>query len=146
MMSSRIQNEPLNKVLRDDGTTQIRSGLWSSFASLFASTSTLLCCALPALLVALGAGAALSSLISFVPQLVILSEYKIELFAFAGALLLVSGALKWRNRYAPCPTDTALRDACLRTRRLSSWVFCFSVLLYAVGAWFAFIAPLLLIE
>ena len=142
MMNSRIQNEPLNEVFSDDGTTQIRSGLWSSFASLFASTSTLLCCALPALLVALGAGAALSSLISAVPQLVILSVYKIELFAFAGVMLLVSGALQWRNRSAPCPIDPALRDACLKTRRVSSWVFGFSILLYAIGGWFAFIAPL----
>ena len=138
------QAQPLNDTFRNDGATQIRSSLWSSFASLFASTSTLLCCALPALLVALGAGAALSSLISVVPQLVILSVYKIELFVFAGVMLLVSGALQWRNRSAPCPIDPALRDACLTTRRMSSWVFGFSVLLYAIGGWFAFIAPLLL--
>ena len=47
-----------------------RSGLWSSMVSLFASSSTLLCCALPALLVALGARAALSTVVSAVPQLV----------------------------------------------------------------------------
>lgn len=125
-------------------TSQLRSGLWSSIASLFASSSTLLCCALPALLVALGAGAALSSLISVVPQLVVLSEYKVELFTFAGVMLLVSGMLQWRNRFAPCPTDPVLRDACLRTRKASSWVYAISVLLYLVGGWFAFIAPLLL--
>lgn len=125
-------------------TSQLRSGLWSSIASLFASSSTLLCCALPALLVALGAGAALSSLISVVPQLVVLSEYKVELFTFAGVMLLVSGALQWRNRFAPCPTDPALRDTCMRTRKASSWVYGLSVLLYLVGGWFAFIAPLLL--
>jgi hypothetical protein len=120
----------------------LRSGLWSSFASLFASTSTLLCCALPALLVALGAGAALSSLISVAPQLVILSDYKVELFVFAGVMLLVSGTLQWRHRFAPCPIDPGLRDACLRTRRVSSSIFGLSVLLYATGGWFAFIAPI----
>lgn len=125
-------------------TSQLRSGLWSSIASLFASSSTLLCCALPALLVALGAGAALSSLISVVPQLVVLSEYKVELFAFAGVMLLISGALQWRNRFAPCPTDPVLRDTCMRTRKASRWVYGLSVLLYLVGGWFAFIAPLLL--
>ena len=124
--------------------SSLRSGLWPSLASLFASSSTLLCCALPALLVALGAGAALSSLISVVPQLVVLSEYKLELFAFAGAMLLFSGALQWRNRFAPCPTDPALRDACMRTRKASSWVYGLSVLLYLVGGWFAFVAPWLL--
>ena len=136
--------QPLNDTFRNDGAMQMRSSLWSSFASLFASTSTLLCCALPALLVALGAGAALSSLISVVPQLVILSVYKVELFVFAGLMLLVSGALQWRNRSAPCPIDPTSRDACLKTRRVSSWVFGFSVLLYAIGGWFAFVAPLFL--
>lgn len=136
--------QPMNDTFENDGTTQIRSSLWSSFASLFASTSTLLCCALPALLVALGAGATLSSLISVVPQLVILSVYKIELFAFAGVMLLVSAIFQWRNRFAPCPIEPSLRDTCLKTRRISSWVFGFSVLLYAVGAWFAYIAPLFL--
>ncbi len=125
--------------------SQLHSGLWSSIASLFASSSTLLCCALPALLVALGAGAALSSLISVVPQLVVLSEYKVELFAFAGVMLLFSGTLQWRNRFAPCPTDPALRDACMRTRKTASWVYGLSVLLYLVGGWFAFIAPLLFV-
>ncbi len=41
------------------GIEPSRSGLWTSLASLFASSSTLICCAIPALLVALGAGAAL---------------------------------------------------------------------------------------
>jgi hypothetical protein len=38
--------------------------------ALLASSGTLICCALPALLVAVGAVAALSSLVSAVPQLV----------------------------------------------------------------------------
>lgn len=126
-----------------DNASPLRSGFWASIASLFASSSTLLCCALPALLVALGAGAALSSLISVVPQLVVLSEYKVELFAFAGLMLLASGTLQWRHRFAPCPTDPALRNACMRTRKASSWVYGLSVLLYLVGGWFAFVAPLL---
>ena len=42
-----------------------------SFLSLFTSTGTILCCALPALLVTIGAGAALSSLISTFPQIVL---------------------------------------------------------------------------
>jgi hypothetical protein len=49
-----------------------------SALSLFTSFSTLICCALPALLVALGAGAVLSTLVSHVPQLVWVSEHKQE--------------------------------------------------------------------
>jgi hypothetical protein len=124
-----------------DGQLESRSGVWASVASLFASSSTLLCCALPALLVALGAGAVMSSLVSAVPQLVWLSEHSAGLFSFAGLMLAASGYLQWRNRSAPCPVDPALRDACLRTRRMSMWVWVASVGIYAVGGWFAFVQP-----
>ncbi|HEX2541129.1 MAG TPA: hypothetical protein VHM00_08610 [Caldimonas sp.] len=124
-----------------DGSAEARAGFWSSLASLLASSSTLVCCALPALLVAVGAGAALSSLVSFVPQLVWLSEHKEALFLAAGAMLAATAVVRWRYRNAPCPADPALRRACLRTRVLSSRVFAFSVAVYAVGAWFAFALP-----
>ena len=118
-----------------------RSSLWSSMVSLFASSSTLVCCALPALLVAVGAGAALSSLVSAVPQLVWLSEHKELLFTFAGVMLFASGLLQWRNRTAPCPLDPHLRQSCLRVRKASARMWGFSVAIYAVGAWFAFVQP-----
>ena len=124
-----------------DGLAESRSGIWASVASLFASSSTLVCCALPTLLVALGAGAALSSLVAAVPQLVWLSEHKEGLFLFAGLMLAGSGWLQWRNRFAPCPADPTLRDACLRTRRTSLWVYGASVAIYAIGGWFAFVMP-----
>jgi hypothetical protein len=124
-----------------DGLAQSRGGYWASVASLFATSSTLVCCAIPALLVALGAGAALSSLVSVFPQVVWLSEHKTALFVSAGAMMLASGWLQWRNRSAPCPTDPRLRDACLRTRKTSSLVYGVSVLLYVIGGWFAFVQP-----
>lgn len=124
-----------------DGLSETRGGFWSSLAALFASTSTLVCCALPAVLVALGAGAALSSLVSVFPQIVWLSEHKEGLFLFAGLMLLASGAWQWRHRGAPCPIDPALRQACLRTRRMAWWVWLASVGVYLVGGWFAFVQP-----
>ena len=126
-----------------DGVVESRTSLWSPVLSLFASSSTLVCCALPALLVALGAGAALSSLVSVFPQVVWLSEHKEALFVFAGLAMAVSGALQWRNRNAPCPTDPAMRSACLRTRKVARRVYGFSVVIYLVGGWFAFVQPLL---
>jgi hypothetical protein len=127
--------------MSEDGLTEARSGFWTSLASLFASSSTLVCCALPALLVGLGAGAALSSLVAVFPQIVWLSENKESLFAVATLLMIGSGVLQWRNRSAPCPTDPALRDACLRTRRTSWHVYLVSVALLLVGGWFAFVQP-----
>ena len=129
-----------------DGMTESRGGLWSSLASLFASSSTLVCCAIPALIVALGAGAALSSFVSIFPQVVWLSEHKAEMFGFAGLLMIVSGAFQWHNRSAPCPTDPALRDACLKTRKTAGKLYAVSVVLYLIGGWFAFIQPWLSAE
>lgn len=124
-----------------DGIVESRASLWTSVLSLFASSSTLVCCALPALLVALGAGAALSSLVSVFPQVVWLSEHKESLFMFAGLAIAASGGLQWRNRTAPCPVDPALRSACLRTRKTSLRLYGFSVAVYLVGGWFAFVQP-----
>ena len=118
-----------------------QTSAWSSWVALFASSGTLICCALPALLVALGAGAALSTLVAVVPGLVWISEYKELVFAAAGVMLAISGAMQWRSRFAPCPLDPALRRACLRTRQLSARIYGTSLLLYAVGGWFAFVQP-----
>ena len=118
-------------------------GKWLVFFSLFTSTGTLLCCALPSLLVALGAGAALSTLVAVVPGLVWVSEYKEVVFGVAGVMLAISGGLQWQGRFAPCPVDPAQRDACLRTRQTSQRVYRVSLAIYAVGGWFAFVQPLL---
>ena len=118
-----------------------RPSLWASVASLFASSGTLVCCALPALLVSLGAGAVMSSLVSAVPQLVFLSDHKEALFTLAGVMLAASAVLQWRNRNAPCPIDLRLRQACLRTRKFSKRMLGTSIAIYAVGGWFAFVQP-----
>ncbi|RVU43952.1 hypothetical protein EOE66_19200 [Rubrivivax rivuli] len=119
----------------------MRQSALSAWLSLLASSSTLVCCALPALLVMLGAGAALSGLVAAVPQIVWLSEHKGWVFGTASVLMAAGGVLQWRNRTAPCPLDPQLRAACLRTRRWSLAVYGFSLLLLALGATFAFVLP-----
>ena len=114
-----------------------------SALSLFTSFSTLICCALPALLVAVGAGAALAGLVSNVPQLVWISEHKGWVFGVAGAMLLLAGGIQWRARNAPCPAEPQLAETCRRTRSNSLRVYLLSLAIFAVGAWFAFAAPLL---
>ena len=127
----------------DDGQRQSLWSAWSSWFALFASSGTLICCALPALLVAVGAGAALSSLVATVPGLVWISEYKEVVFGFAGVMLGVSGVMQWQNRFAPCPADPVLRQACMRTRKLSLRIYLSSLAVFLAGGWFAFIKPLL---
>lgn len=112
--------------------------------TLFGSLGTLLCCALPALLVSLGAGAALVGLVSAFPQLVWLSEHKIGLFIVAGGLLVISGVIRYLARNAPCPIDVAEAKACMRLRRASARLYWFSVGIYAIGFFFAFVAKYLI--
>jgi mannose/fructose/N-acetylgalactosamine-specific phosphotransferase system component IIC len=120
----------------------VRAHSTLSWLSVFTSSSTLVCCALPALMVALGAGAALSGLVAAVPQLVWLSEHKGPLFAVAGGMLVAAGALQWRIRRAgaECPPDPALAAACATTKDYSILIYGISVVIYAIGAFFAFAA------
>ena len=127
-----------------DGRTELRQSALSAWLSLLASSGTLVCCALPALLVMLGAGAALSGLVAAVPQIVRLSEHTGWVFGTASVLMLAGGVLQWHNRTAPCPLDSDLRAACLRTRRWSLVVYGVSLLLLAIGAAFAFVLPALM--
>ncbi len=119
----------------------IQRNYLTSWFSLFTSTGTLVCCALPALFVSLGAGAALAGLVATVPSLVILSEYKEWVFGFCAAMLALSGYMQWLNRFAPCPTDPVLAAACTKTRRMSLWIYGTSVAIFVTGAFFAFALP-----
>lgn len=124
--------------------THLKHTKLASIFSLLTSGGTLICCALPALLVGIGAGAAMSSLVTNVPQLVWFSEHKAEVFLFAALMLLLSGALQWRARRLPCPADPMLAAACIATRKVSWRVYLFSVLIFLIGGFFAFIAPIIL--
>jgi hypothetical protein len=112
-----------------------------NFFALFGSASTLLCCALPALFVSLGAGATFAALVTGVPQLIWISEHKIGVFIFAGVSLLVGGILQWNARDLPCPIDPKKAEACEISRRWSLRIYWASVVIYGVGAFFAFVAP-----
>jgi mercuric ion transport protein len=61
-----------------------------NYFSLFGSFSTLICCALPSVLVLLGMGSAVASLLSAAPWLVSLSRHKIWTFSIAGSLIAAS--------------------------------------------------------
>lgn len=113
--------------------------MWLALAT---SGSTLICCALPALLISIGAGAVLASLVSTFPALIWLSQHKLALFTLAGLMLLAGG---WMQRRPPaCPLDPELARACVHYKRVSRWVYLFSVMVYTVGVFFAYAAPWLL--
>ncbi len=114
----------------------------SSFVSLFSSASTIVCCALPALFIVLGAGATFASLIGMFPQLIWLSEQKLYFFGFGAVMLSMAGYLQWKARLAACPADPKLGDACATTKDWSRTIYFLSLAFYLLGAGFAFLPGL----
>jgi hypothetical protein len=111
--------------------------------ALLASSATLVCCVLPAVLVGLGAGAALAGLVTAVPQLIWLSEHKALVFGSAAALLMISGVALWYGRSLPCPTDPGAARMCRRLRRISAALYGLAGASFALGVVFAFVLPAL---
>ena len=118
--------------------------LWSTL-SLFTSAGTLICCALPALLVVLGLGATMASLLSAAPWLVTLSRHKIWVFSFAGVMLTASFVRLYllAPRFAAaCELDAS--GACSRLHRWNVRLLWISTGIYVAGLFVAyFLGPLL---
>ncbi|WP_198262927.1 hypothetical protein [sulfur-oxidizing endosymbiont of Gigantopelta aegis] len=110
-----------------------------TWLTLFTTTGTLVCCALPIIFVTLGLGATVAAMTSAFPILVTMSKYKIWVFAFSGFMLLLSG---W-SMYRPgrqCPTDKALGQACSRAYLWNKRIYWSSVFIWSIGAFAAFLA------
>jgi hypothetical protein len=123
--------------MNTDKESGITRGL--GWLALVTSASTLLCCALPILLVTLGMGATVAALSSSLPFLVSLGEQKIWLFGISGMLLLISGWLQYRTSRS-CPVDPELAAACERTQRWNRRIFRSALLLWGVGFFAAYFA------
>ena len=83
---------------------------------LFTSSSTLICCALPILLVSLGLGAVSASLFASYPFLVTLALHKTWMFLGSAVVLALTGWLLYRPGRA-CPTDPGLAEQCESAHR-----------------------------
>jgi mercuric ion transport protein len=123
--------------------TQPRS-VWLNYLSLFGSVGTLLCCALPSLLVLFGFGATVAAALSWVPWLVTLSKHKQWTFAFVGLLI----ALGFANTYFIGPRlrtgEACETDACRTASRVSRILVWTSAGLYSVGFFVAYVLGLIL--
>ncbi len=120
----------------------IKKNIWISFFSLFTSMSTLICCALPALLVSIGMGAAMMGLVTTFPSLIWLSENKIIVFGASFLMLALSSFMQYRARFLPCPLDPGEAQACTNARLWSKRITLFSIIVWIVGFMFA-ILPLI---
>jgi len=108
-----------------------------SFFSLFGSTATLLCCALPATLSIIAGGAADGSLISVFPWLIPISKHHNWIFLFAGIMLLINGifVLSPKGKLACSVTGG---KGCEVAGNFSQWMFWISITLYGIGVFFAY--------
>tara|TARA_B100000927_G_scaffold264739_1_gene237069 strand:+ start:1036 stop:1413 length:378 start_codon:yes stop_codon:yes gene_type:complete len=109
--------------------------------SLLASSTTLICCALPALFVALGAGATLASLTNIFPQLIVISHYKVSISIGTLLILFIAGIFIKKAESLPCPVDPMLRDICLKTRKRSKVMFYTSVIIFLSASFFTYLLP-----
>jgi len=106
---------------------------------LFASSTTLVCCALPILLVSVGLGAVSASLFANVPFLVTFAQYKTWMFGASGGLLAFSAWLLFRSGRA-CPADPELAELCEKAQRWNIKLFWASIGIWAVGLGTAYLA------
>ena len=115
-----------------------------SFLNLFTSFSTLFCCALPALFVLLGAGAAFAGLTRNVPQLIWVAEHK-DIFFILGAVSLTLSVVlpKFAQPADICAIDESGGD-CGTTRDWAKPLFWISLVAYVIGASFSYVLPLFL--
>lgn len=121
------------------GTDSYRRESGASWLTLFASTGTLICCALPITLVTLGLGAAVVSLTGTFPFLITLSQHKIWVFGFSGAMLGVSGWLLYRPGRA-CPSDPVTGRLCNRAQVWNRRIYWSSVVIWGIGFFAAYLA------
>ena len=122
--------------------TRRRSGLLG-YLSLFTSLGTLLCCALPSLLVLLGLGATVATVLSSVPWLVKLSHHKVWVFTIAGILITLAFVQTYavsphlRRDVEACPPDNS--TACYEASRFSKVVLWLALAIYAIGFFVAYV-------
>jgi mercuric ion transport protein len=120
-----------------------KTGGLLGYLSLFTSLGTLLCCALPSLLVLLGLGATVASAVSATPWLITLSRHKNWTFAIAG--LLIAANFAYLFRIAPrlqaagqsCPVGEP--SACGTASRMSRGILWVSAGIYLVGLFSAYL-------
>ncbi|HKD08985.1 MAG TPA: hypothetical protein VKB79_23985 [Bryobacteraceae bacterium] len=126
-----------------------RSGALS-YLSLFTSIGTLLCCALPSLLVLFGLGATVASILSEAPWLVSLSHHKNWVFAVAGVLIASNFAYVYvvaprlQARTGAC--DPGDPSACSTASRFSRVVLWGSATLYLIGCFSAYLLGPILVH
>jgi len=132
---NRLSHKEMNTEAR---SSKIQEG-GATILTLFTTTGTLICCALPIFLVTLGLGATVAAMTSTFPFLIILSQHKAWVFTFSGLMLGFSGWLLYRPGRS-CPTDMALGQACSRLHVWNRRIYWTTIVLWLIGFFAAYMA------
>jgi len=103
--------------------------------TLFVSGATLVCCAVPILLVTIGFGAVAASLSYNVPGLVLLAENKAWTLGLSALLL---AWVAWRPGQT-CPVDPRLAAYCEQAMSRNRRILRYSVAIWGIGFFFSYL-------
>jgi len=104
--------------------------------TLFVTSGTLLCCALPVLLISVGLGTVVASLNYNIPGLMFLAEHNFWILSLSALLLVFMAGVIWRPNQA-CPSDPKLAAVCQKARNWNQWIFWVSVIIWGIGFFFS---------
>lgn len=113
-----------------------------NYFSLFSSFSTLICCALPSVLVLLGMGTAVASLLSAAPWLVSFSRHKVWTFSISGTLIALSFVMTYWIAPRLRPGEICAADdptACGQASKASKALLWVSAVIWSGGFFVAYL-------
>lgn len=119
------------------------SKAWN-YLALFTSFGTLLCCALPSLLVLLGLGATVASFLSAVPWLVTVARHREIVFIVSGVLIAsdfvyvywLSPRLRAQGQSCSIEDGPTACDTATRVSRVALWA---AAVIYCAGFFVAYL-------
>ncbi len=106
--------------------------------TLFTSSGTMICCALPITLVSLGLGSAVVGLTGAFPWLITLSQHKGWVFAVSAILLIAGGWMIYRPGRS-CPADPELQRLCARADFRNRRLYWISFSIWLIGFFAAYL-------
>jgi len=103
-----------------------------SLLTLFFSSGTLVCCALPIIFVTIGFGSSVAALTNAFPFLIFLGIHKTWVFTLSGIMVLISAWFIYVIKQS-CPSDKELANLCNQTKKWNKRIFFASLSVWIIG-------------
>ena len=136
LMKEIITESELSGSERGHKEVLMRNKSYFKWLTLFITSGTLLCCALPILLVTLGFGAVVASLNYKIPGLVLLAEHQSWTLGLSAIFLVFLAWIIWRPNQT-CPSEPDLALQCQQAKQWNKKIFGLSVFIWTIGFFFS---------